>query len=832
MIYPEKTIDLSAENWTFKKEGENTEYEARIPGCIHTDLFRNNLIPDPYFGLNEKEIQWIEKENWVYSCKFNPGVLPRKGQKVLLCFEGIDTYSEISLNGQPVLQTNNMFTPWSSEVEHLLVPGINTLEVILKSAYHEGLKKHSQLSYSLPANNDEGEVKVSPFTRKAPYMYGWDWGPRLLTAGIWKKVRLRFLPDAIISELSYRIIELEAERAVLEVFTDYTLYRQGHYELSLRVDGNTFEHIQLSNREGENTHQCQLLIKDPQFWWPAGHGGQYLYEIHAVLAAEGEKVDAAVTRAGLRTAELITHRDPGKDSFTIRINQKDIFIRGANIIPLEYFVSDIRDTHYEQLIENALVVNMNMLRAWGGGIYEADAFYNLCDEKGIMVWQDFMFACGMYPSDSEFLNNLDREFDHQIKRLRNHTSVVLWCGNNEILEGYHQWGWKEDLGENAGKAFESYRKVFYELIPSKLNTLDPTRPYWPSSPSAGFDKEPQLSAGDFHYWDLVKDIQPYTVYRENVGRFMSEYGFKSYPLIDSVKKFLEPRDWSLRSKAMEEHQGWVTGADLVEKNLEWFYPPAKSFPYLLYQSQLLQADAIGFAIESHRLKKPQCMGTLYWQFNDCWPSATWSGIDYYGNWKAMHYRLKTVYQPVLPLALIQKDQIDIHGVNDNPEDFKGSLFIQIMKFNGTLIFEKNVPVCLPENSNIQIVSISRDILTEENSAELILNLELKVADKVISFNQYFFETPRGLRLRKPHIETGFYEKYGKTLLTLHSDTLSYGVYLQFENCPGFFSDNFFHLLPGKKKTIIFAPESDEVRPENLRILTLFDTYEKSGIEEF
>jgi beta-mannosidase len=325
-----------------------------------------------------------------------------------------------------------------------------------------------------------------------------------------------------------------------------------------------------------------------------------------------------------------------------------------------------------------------------------------------------MFACGMYPSDEDFLRNVNNEVRFQVSRLKNHPSIVLWCGNNEVLEGYLTWGWKNQLKKNSEDAYRSYLKLFHELIPEVLEEIDPTRPYWPSSPYPGKPGPPELTKGDFHFWDLVKEIKPYTVYSENVGRFMSEYGFKSYPELRTIEAFLETKDWNIHSPAMEEHQGWETGAELVEKNIEWFYPAPSNFQEFLYLSQLLQADAIGFAIENHRKSKPRCSGTLYWQLNDCWPSATWSSVDYFGRWKALHYKLKTVFKDVLLSAVQEDGYLRIYAISDLPEEKEFRLGLKIIDFHGKVIAEHNsIEILCTDKSTVIYEQKLDEFITED-----------------------------------------------------------------------------------------------------------------------
>jgi beta-mannosidase len=820
-----RKIVLCSPDWKFRQSGTRKWYKAKVPGCIHMDLYQNRLIQNPFFSLNEKKLQWIENEDWEYQLEFDCPENLEKYHSCFLEFKGLDTYADVFLNENLVLTADNMFIPWSAEVYSLLKPSGNILKIHFKSAYNTAKKEFEKLDYSLPANNDEGELKVSPFTRKAPYMYGWDWGPRLLTCGIWRNVQLNFYSRAGINYCTSSLLKLNKKKAIVQIDYELFVFKAGSYRINIIIDDRPVYSKIKELEKGTIRKTKKIAIDDPEFWWPRGYGNQKLYEIKLILEKENEGLEMNRHSIGLRKIRLNQKSDEEGTSFQFNINGKDIFIRGANIIPLEYFPSEITENKYLDLIENAISVNMNMLRAWGGGIYEDDYFYELCDQMGLLVWQDFMFACGMYPSDDLFIENITREITWQVKRLKSHPSVVLWCGNNEILEGYLTWGWKEELDEYSKDAWNSYVKIFHELIPAILKKEDLSeRPYWPSSPSPGSDSSPDLSSGDFHYWDLVKVIQPYTIFSENTGRFMSEYGFKSYPGIRTVQSFLDPEDWDIHSAAMEEHQGWPTGAELVEKNIKWFYPQPKSFQHFLYISQLLQADAISYAIENHRKRKPWCMGTLYWQMNDCWPAASWSGIDYYGRWKALHYRLKTAFKDVLLSASVTDSKLLIHAVSDLPGNKKLRIHLRIIDFNGKLIAEHNSIEKINWRRAVLIYEQCLDeFITEEEKYRVVLEMRAFEGNHLVCSNLFYFVKPKYLELEKPDISMHIEKKFNKVFLFLQTKNLAKNIYLVNIKTDGFFSENYFDLLPGEDKVVVFeAKENNEYMINDFRFMSLWN----------
>lgn len=793
---------LSGLKWVFRQEGKKEWNPATVPGCVHTDLFSNHIIPDPFFDLNEKKIQWIEDVNWEYKTEFRIEENPGK-YDIELYFGGLDTYAEIFLNGEHIHSADNMFIPWNIHIPSEKVKITNTLLILFKSPYQEGLKEFEKLPYQLPANNDEREKRVSPFTRKAPYMYGWDWGPRLLTSGIWKDGFIRILDNPFLENLYINSEYCDKDNGNIRL-TAFArkLNKKKKYILKILVDNQPWKTLDIPSNEQDCLIDTGIEIDNPELWWPKNHGNQKLYTIRLELFEDNKGPFSIEKQTGFRTVELIREEDEnGHKGFMFRINNKDIFIKGSNIIPLDFFVSEVKNDHYDQLIDNALAVNMNLLRCWGGGVYEDDYFYQRCNQEGIMIWQDFMFACGMYPSDEKFMENTRKEIRYHLRRLNSNPCIILWCGNNEILEGYHLWGWKEDLGEYHTNAFDSYEKIFHQLIPENIRTYAPLVPYWPSSPSSDYMEPPDISSGDLHYWDHIKDIQPYTVFEKNTGRFMSEFGFKSYPELSTIHKFLKEN--KIDSEAMEEHQGWPGGLELIEKNLKWFYPEAGSFEEFIFMSQLLQADAICFAIESHRRAMPECMGTVYWQLNDCWPSATWSSIDYYGNWKALHYRLPKVYADILISTRIEENQLSVYLVNDTEINCTARLSIQLFSFEGKLLKEEDQTLKLKENASVKLpenICLKED--DEHSRNNVYFKLELYESENKLASRIVFPGKAADLKLEHPKINFEYDKIKGQDILIVSSNVLVKNLFLSYPGEKVFFSDNYFDLLPNSKKTLL------------------------------
>lgn len=500
-------------NWKFKQARGVNWYEAEVPGVVHIDLLNNGLIPDPYIGLNERMVQWVDKEDWIYESEFFVRKELLNYDNINLIFEGLDTYADIYLNDSLLFSSDNMFLLWSHDVNGILRNGLNRLKVCFYSPLKIDLPKWESYHYKLKTPNDQSENggmfdrKVGVFARKAGYHYGWDWGPRLVTSGIWRPVYLECWDDIKIEDIYYKqecITKEKAKvRAVINILSDKKV-DNADVEVLVSNGQKFVKHQSLIN--GKNEIIVDIDIKNPRLWWTNGLGEPYLYNFTANVSIDGKITDSKKTRVGLHTIKLKTEKDNVGSSFYFELNGVPVFMKGANYIPCDVFLPKVTDSIYIQTILDAKKANMNMLRVWGGGIYENDIFYDLCDEHGILVWQDFMFACALYPGDKEFLNNVRKEAEYNIIRLRNHPSIALWCGNNECQDAWFTWGWKEEY-ENidpafADKLWSDFKKLYYEVLPDCVSEYSFNVPYRASSPMATSDSHSNLRNGDYHYWGV------------------------------------------------------------------------------------------------------------------------------------------------------------------------------------------------------------------------------------------------------------------------------------------------------------------------------------------
>lgn len=796
--------NLSSENWTFNKQNETKKHKATIPGTVHTDLYENQLIPDPFFGANEKQLQWIENENWEYETIFLLSEKEISNENIELEFEGLDTYASIYINGQMVLESENMFRKWSISAKKHLKKGKNHLKIVFQSAVQKGKEEAEKLSYTLPE-------KERVFVRKAQYQFGWDWGPRFVTAGIWKKVQLKFWNSATIENIKYSQVELNDLKAILEFTTEIRVSEVKTIQLKINEKSETF-HL----KKGTNKVKMKYEISTPKRWWCTGLGFPYQYEFHFSLEQNRKIIDNKELKIGLRTIELIQEKVAFGTSFYFKLNGKSVFMKGANYVPPDSFLPRVPDATYFSLVENAKKANMNMLRVWGGGVYADDEFYNACDANGILVWQDFMFACAMYPGDEKFVQNVKLEVIDNVNRLQNHPSLAIWCGNNENDEGWRNWGWQKQFNyskADSTQIWNDYKKVFHEMIPQTLDSLLPKEKniYWPSSPSIGWGRKESLTQGDSHYWGVWWGKEPFEIYEKKVGRFMSEYGFQGMPNLETLQKVIRKEDLNFTSEAFKNHQKHPTGFETINEYMAQDFRVPTSIEKYNYVSQLLQARGMKIAIEAHRLAKPYCMGSLYWQLNDCWPVTSWSTLDYYGNWKAAHYQVKESFAPIFFAVTENADGLSIIGSNDNLEAISGTLAVKLITFSGKELWTASKECTLDVEKNTNCLQISNAELPKFEKEKTVLVIAF-TSNKKKTVAHHYFVKPKELQLEKPTIE---FKIVDETLIELKTNTLAKNVYLQANDT--FFEENYFDLVPGIPKIIKTQKPTQETK-----VMSLFD----------
>lgn len=805
------------EGWKFKKHNEESYYDANVPGNIFLDLQKNNIIQDPFFGDNEQKVQWVSHKGWIYELDFklDNGFLNLK--KHNLVFEGLDTYAEVKLNGKNVLEANNMFRKWIIPVSDLINKE-NKIQIIFTPSLYIDSIKAASYPYLFPDSRS--------FTRKAPYQNGWDWGAKLVTMGIWKKVYLEGYDNFKINDIyiqQNKITKNKADiSAIIEIVSEEIIPLE--IEITDLKNNISYAHKKTLINKENNRITIDISINNPKLWWPNGMGQQNIYQLLFKFKIESKIIEKTLN-IGLRTIRLVQKPDDFGSSFYFEVNGKPVYAKGANYIPQDNFPSSVSNNKYESLIKNAVKSNMNMLRVWGGGIYERDIFYDLCDKYGIMVWQDFIFACNFYPEDSLFIENIKHESKEQIIRLRNHPCISLWCGNNEIDEAWHNWGYQKSLNYSYSDSLEiwnNYNKLFTNLLPGLVEKFNPETDYISTSPKIGWGHQEALLSGDMHYWGVWWGSEPFEIYEKHVGRFMSEYGFQGFPDIKTIKQVVPAEDLNLNSSTLLNHQKHPRGMSLINDYMERDFPVPSDFEDYIYMSQLVQAYGVNIAIEAHRRNKPYCMGTLYWQFNDSWPVISWSGIDYYGRWKALQYYVENAYETVLISHKIKGDFINVFVVSDSLKDFNALIDCTFNTFDGREIsqVEKLVFIDSKKSNNVLNLNI-KDLTSGFNQDEVVLKVNLKSSNNHNYEKLIYLVKPKELELSIPEIEINAQKINEYFEISLKSKTLVKNVQVNSE-INGYFSNNYFDMFPGEKYKIKFFPKDKDLEKLELSTKTLND----------
>jgi len=828
------TID---QNWQFSEANTNEWRTASVPGCVHTDLLSHNLIKDPFYRLNEHDVQWIDKKDWEYKTTIAVDKTILNNDKIALNFAGIDTYADVYLNDKLILEADNMFRGWEVECKHLLTEGENTLRIYFHSPIKIGLDIYDNYPYVVQSSANDlakigqvpGEKWVSPHVRKAPYQFGWDWGPRLVSSGIWEPITLKAWSVAQLKNIHTRQITLSDEQAQLISIFEIEAKQDESARLSIFIDDKEIQSAQVKLQEGTHTYDFNFTINNPQKWWSNGLGKAHLYDLKGILTTSGgtEKYEHTL---GLRTIELVREDDKVGRSFYFKLNGEPVFMKGANYIPNDVFLDRVSPEKYEHIIKSAADCHFNMLRVWGGGIYEKEIFYDLCDKYGILVWQDFMFACNMYPGHPEFLESVKQEAEYNVRRLRNHPSIALWCGNNEILGAWFGWGWKEDNEKTqphgAEAMWKAYKDIFLDVLPAAVEKYDPDKQYWASSPQAGDTIRTNKIDGDEHDWRIWFQDVPFITYHDGAARFVSEYGFQSFPELKTVKKYTIPEDYDINSEVMKSHQRSFIGNGAIKRYMDNYYRNPRDFESFLYVGLLLQAEGIRTGIEGHRINMPTTMGSLYWQLNDVWPVASWSSIDYFGNWKALQYYTRKAFAPIIAVPDTKTDDLLIYTVSDQFNDKSAQLELKLIDFKGKELWSHNDDIIIKANtSNVVFNKTLKALLKGINASESVLSTKLIIDGKTEYETTSYFKEAKDMNLPAPEISIITNKINNGYSITVTTDLLAKNTYICIDEAEGWFSDNYFDLLPGETRTIVFETEEEiDDFEHKLLIRTLNDTY--------
>jgi len=817
-------------DWRVTRGGQARSIPATVPGCIHTDLLAAGEIQDPFYRTREIDVQWVGKARWTYSRSFELSDALRRRRRILLHCEGLDTLATVTMNGRRLGSTDNQFRQWEFDVTDVVRPGANTIDVRFDSP--EPVQRARSASGRLAGNlTVPWTWPGRTYIRKSPSNYGWDWGPALPTCGIWRPLRLVAFDTARLTDVQIRQTHA---RTRVDLDVSATAESIGRASLAAAVTvkfgARTVAEGRADFRRGKA--KVRLKVANPRLWWPAGMGDQPLYDVTVdLLDGSGGLLDTAAKRIGLRTLRLDRHDDKWGESFQFVANGVPFFAKGGNWIPADQFPTRLAAADYRRLLSDCADANMNMIRVWGGGIYEPDVFYDLCDELGLCIWQDFMFACSAVPADDpEYVANVRAEAIDNVRRIRHHACLALWCGNNEMEQICVGDEWTD-----RQMSWADYRRLFDDVLPKVVRRLDPQRDYWPSSahsPRGDRSDHSNPKWGDAHLWNVWHRREPFEWYRTCEHRFNSEFGFQSFPEPKTVYAYTAPEDRNVTSPVMEHHQRSRSGNALIlHYMLDWFRLP-RDFEMLLWTSQIQHGMAMKYACEHWRRSMPRGMGTLYWQINDCWPVASWASIDYYGRWKALHYMARRFYGPVIVSGLedAERGTVEVHVTSDLGRSRPGRVVWSATDLSGAELDGGMIPVRIPARKNARVKTLRLGkLMAEHGAANLLIWLSLEGSRrKVLAANLVTFARPKRMELPDPRIravvkregDDGFRVK-----LTAARPAL--WAWCELTDSDARWSDNFVHLRRGEPSEIIARP----VKPmtaaafrKQLRVRSLIDTY--------
>jgi beta-mannosidase len=822
--------------WQFRQSGSREWLPATVPGGVHTDLLALERIPDPFVADNEKKVQWVAENDWEYRRSFTVDKALRDEEHQTLVCDGLDTLAEVSLNGKPLGKTDNMFRRWAWEVNGLLKADGNELRIVFRAPVTYIKAKQADK----PLIGGSSSIPGGPYLRKAPCQWGWDWGPKLPPIGIWKDIRLEGYSHARLEDVHIRQSHADG-KVTVSAECKIEQWQESDLRVTLKVTSPTAEvqRVEVKTSPCADVsipdHQSSVInlqspILHPQLWWPNGFGKQPLYQVEVTLESGQTVLDQRSFQVGLRRVELRREPDEWGESFTFVVNGVPVFVKGADWIPADSLPTRISDAFMERLIRDAAAANMNMLRVWGGGFYEEDRFYDLCDRYGLLIWQDFVFACGIYPEEDAFAGNVWVEAVENVRRLRHHASLALWCGNNEMEQGWVDWKWNDPNDPVVQRLKAGYDRMFHHLLPEIVAAEDPDRPYWPSSASSGipFADPNGQQRGDTHYWDVWHGRKPFTAYREQFPRFMSEFGFQSLPPYKTVQTYAAPQDQNMTSYVMEHHQRSGSGNGLMVGQMTDTFRMPKDFPSLVYLSMVLQAEGIRYGVEHWRRHRERVSGTLIWQLNDCWPVASWSSIDYFGRWKALHYAARKFYAPILLTVEDKAEQMGLFVTNDTTQAWTGEVRWSLETLAGERLEQgtENVSAAALAATPVRRLDFNGHI-RDENRRQVVFIAELWNEQSLLARQVATFAPNKHLELVEPQIETKVSLAGKQLTVQMNAKSLARFVELELEGVDGIFSDNYFDLPAGQTMTVtclLLADWTLEQARAALRVRSLYDSY--------
>ncbi len=674
-------------SWSILHPIKKEWIELGEKGSVQEALIATVELPDPFYGMNENKFGWIEDHQWEFKSIFFLEKEELKREFIELHIPSLDTYAKIFLNDSLIYTGDNAFIEHTIRLKNHLKKGLNELTIVFTPPvmYHKTMYENA--SYHLPAPNDNHFIAIAPYTRKPQYQFGWDWALRMNTIGLNKTAWIEFSNFGHVNSKTTRIISVSDDKAIIEF--DIDLSDEDVSEIIW--ESERFGTEKVKRRKGVFTRRVQ--VDNPKLWWPQGQGEAFLYiDKVEIQTIKNQYIDSYDLKFGIKTSELVMEKDEWGTSYYFKINGRIIFCKGGDYIPQDIFPARVKDEDVERMVELMAESNFNMVRVWGGGYYPDEVFFDKCDELGVMVWEDLMFACAMYPGDDAFIENISKEFRLQIPRIAAHPSVVLFNGNNEVEVAWGNWGFQIKyglFGKSAKEIEHSYDRVFKETAPDIIKEFT-NLPYIHTSPLSNWGKDDLYNHGSQHYWGVWHGKDPMEDFGKKIGRFNAEYGFQSFPEYNTLLTFSDTTQWDLSSDVMKHHQKSYVGNDMIMKHAKGLYGKPENFEDFVYYSQLTQAKAVSMAVAGHRIDFPRCGGTLYWQVNDCWPAPTWASVDYNWNWKALQYEVKKDYENVAVVAKYDDlENRSYYIVNDLPDNYTSNIHVQLIDLEGKTVKEWN-----------------------------------------------------------------------------------------------------------------------------------------------
>jgi beta-mannosidase len=806
--------------WSFQKIGDSHFYPGTVPGSVYGDLLANGLMPDPFDQDNEYTVRELMNEDYAYERTFNltPDQL---STRLFLRCDGLDTLAEITVNGRPLAATDNMHRRWRFPLEGFVNAGENRIRVVFRSCLQYIRRKNQECRYDFFQAKDA--VRGFIHLRKGSSMFGWDWGPQLPDAGIWRDIWIESVRAGYLDEIAFRQIHQANGSVALKIRIHSVLCgpQKEHAVLAWTLNDPHGTILHSENLPAIPDYETDWVVPHADKWYPVGYGKQPLYHFSALLKTEETIDDEAQYPLGLREVRVKKENDQWGQSFTFVVNGVEIFGKGSDYIPEDNLLGRTNREKTQDLLLSAIKANHNMIRVWGGGIYPADYFFDLCDQLGLMVWQDLMFACAVYDMDDQpWVETMKAEIRDNLQRIRHHACLSLICGNNENETAIENWG-----VPSRDVSMRFYVRQYEETIAPIVAETVPDIEFWPSSPSSGggFRESNADGKGDMHYWGVWHNNEPIQYYRKYFPRFMSEFGIQSFPSVPTIRSFAREEDLNIFSYIMEQHQKNNTANEKILNYVGKMFRYPKDFSSLVYVSQLIQAEGIRYGVEHWRRHYGRCMGALYWQLNDCWPVASWSGIDYFHRWKVLHYHSKKFFQPILASICEEGTHAELYVTNETLSSFKGILNWELQDLDGKILEEGTAPALIPKQSARKIAEVDFELsLAQKQSTVLWIRLES--GGRLVSENQVSFVPDKHLRLKKGTIRTRFLIDHGRPAVGLTANTFMKYVELSL-NRDLRWEDNYFYLIPGQERIVAADEDVDlKVLEKELKIRSLVDTY--------